>query len=58
MKLKKEFITHDSEEGQVMVAAGNAGFSGLVRSRRRPKNRLWRQWHLVMRHPGRFLSEM
>ncbi len=32
MKLKKEFITHDSEEGQVMVAAGNAGFSGLVRS--------------------------
>lgn len=32
MKLKKEFITHNSEEGQVMVAAGGAGFSGLVRS--------------------------
>lgn len=32
MKLREEFITHESEIGQVMVATGNVPFSGLVRS--------------------------
>ena len=32
MKLREEFITHESEAGQVMVATGDAAFSGLVRS--------------------------
>lgn len=32
MKLKKEFITHESEGAQIMVAAGDVEFSGLVRS--------------------------
>ena len=32
MKLKKEFITHEMGDSHVMVATGNANFSGLVRS--------------------------
>ena len=32
MKLKNGFITHEMGEQQVMVAAGDAQFSGLVRS--------------------------
>lgn len=32
MKLNHEFITHENEAGQVMVAAGSVPFSGLVRS--------------------------
>ncbi len=32
MKLKKEFITHESDGAQVMVAAGDVGFYGLARS--------------------------
>lgn len=32
MKLRKEFITHESDGAQVMVAAGDVGFYGLVRS--------------------------
>ena len=32
MKLKNGFITHEMGEQQVMVAAGDAKFSGLVRS--------------------------
>lgn len=32
MKLKKDFITHDSENEQIMVGGGKSGFSGLVRS--------------------------
>lgn len=34
MKLKKGFITHETDGEQIMVAAGNAKFSGLVRSNR------------------------
>lgn len=34
MKLKDGFITHETDGEQIMVAAGNAGFSGLVRSNR------------------------
>ncbi len=32
MKLKEGFITHESGGEQIMVAAGEAKFSGLVRS--------------------------
>ena len=32
MKLKKEFVTYQTGDKQVMVAVGGAGFSGLVRS--------------------------
>lgn len=32
MKLREGFITHESETGQIMVAAGKSHFSGLVRS--------------------------
>lgn len=32
MKLKGGFITHEMGDQQVMVAAGDAAFSGLVRS--------------------------
>ena len=32
MKLKNGFITHEMGDQQVMVAAGDTGFSGLVRS--------------------------
>lgn len=32
MKLKPGFVTHDMDGEQVMVATGNANFSGLVRS--------------------------
>lgn len=32
MKLKEGFITHNSDDEQIMVAAGNVKFSGLVRS--------------------------
>ena len=31
MKLKKEFITHDTGEESLLVPAGGAGFSGLVK---------------------------
>ncbi len=31
MKLKKEFITHNSEDESFLVPAGGAGFSGLVK---------------------------
>ena len=31
MKLKKEFITHDTGSESLLVPAGNAGFSGLVK---------------------------
>ena len=31
MKLKKEFITHNTKDESLLVPAGNAGFSGLVR---------------------------
>ena len=34
MKLKKEFITHDTEEESLLVPTGNAGFSGLVKGNR------------------------
>ena len=34
MKLKKEFITHDTEEESLLVPTGNAGFYGLVRGNR------------------------
>lgn len=32
MKLKNGFITHQMDGEQIMVAAGDANFSGLVRS--------------------------
>ena len=32
MKLKNGFITHEMGDQQVMVAAGDTGFGGLVRS--------------------------
>ena len=32
MKLKDEFVTHEMGDQQVMVAVGDAGFNGLVRS--------------------------
>ena len=32
MKLKDGFITHETNGEQIMVAAGNANFAGLVRS--------------------------
>ncbi|MDO4318222.1 MAG: PqqD family protein [Lachnospiraceae bacterium] len=32
MKLKEGFITHESAGEQIMVAAGSAGFAGIVRS--------------------------
>lgn len=31
MKLKKEFITHNTESESLLVPTGDAGFSGLVR---------------------------
>lgn len=31
MKLKKEFITHDTGRESLLVPAGGAGFSGLVK---------------------------
>lgn len=31
MKLKKDFIVHDTETESLLVPAGGAGFSGLVR---------------------------
>lgn len=31
MKLKKDFITHDTGEESLLVPAGGAGFSGLVK---------------------------
>ena len=34
MKLKKEFITHDTKEESLLVPTGNAGFSGLVKGNR------------------------
>lgn len=32
MKLKEGFITHETDGEQIMVAAGDVGFTGLVRS--------------------------
>lgn len=32
MKLKEGFITHETDGEQIMVAAGNVSFAGLVRS--------------------------
>lgn len=32
MKLKDNYITHETDGEQIMVAAGGSGFSGLVRS--------------------------
>lgn len=32
MKLKKEFILHETDDEQIMIAVGNAAFTGLVRS--------------------------
>lgn len=32
MKLKEGFLTYETEEEQIMVAAGNVRFAGLVRS--------------------------
>lgn len=32
MKLKNGFITHETDGEQIMVAAGNVRFAGLVRS--------------------------
>lgn len=32
MKLNSGFVTHEMGDEQIMVAAGGAGFSGLVRS--------------------------
>lgn len=32
MKLNKDFITHETDGEQVMVALGNSSFSGVVRS--------------------------
>lgn len=34
MKLREGFITHDTDGEQIMVAAGNTHFPGLVRSNR------------------------
>ena len=34
MKLKKEFITHDTGSESLLVPAGNAPFAGLVRGNR------------------------
>lgn len=34
MKLKEGFFTHDSQDTQIMVAAGEADFGGMVRSNR------------------------
>lgn len=34
MKLKKEFITHETNGEYIMVSAGNTKFNGLVRSNR------------------------
>ena len=34
MKLKKEFITHDTGTESLLVPAGNAPFAGLVRGNR------------------------
>ena len=34
MKLKKGFITHDTESESFLVATGDAGFAGLVRGNR------------------------
>ena len=31
MKLKKEFITHNTDSESLLVPAGGAGFAGLVR---------------------------
>ncbi|MBQ9142743.1 MAG: PqqD family protein [Lachnospiraceae bacterium] len=32
MRLREEFITHETNGEHIMVTAGNAGFNGLVRS--------------------------
>jgi hypothetical protein len=34
MKLKQGFITHETGDEQIMVAAGEVNFAGLVRSNR------------------------
>lgn len=34
MRLKEGFITHETEGEQILVAAGNVKFAGLVRSNR------------------------
>ena len=34
MKLKKEFIVHNTADESLLVPAGGAGFSGLVRGNR------------------------
>ena len=34
MKLKKSFITHNTDSESLLVPAGGAGFSGLVRGNR------------------------
>ncbi len=34
MKLKKEFITHDTGEESLLVPTGGAGWSGLVKGNR------------------------
>lgn len=34
MKLKDGFITHETDDEQIMVSTGNTKFSGLVRSNR------------------------
>lgn len=34
MKLKKDFITHESDGEQIMVAGSTSVFSGMVRSNR------------------------
>lgn len=34
MKLKREFITHNTDSESLLVPAGGAGFSGLVRGNR------------------------
>ncbi len=33
MKLKKQFITHNTDDGQLMISAGGS-FNGMVRSNR------------------------
>lgn len=32
MKLKPDFITHESDDEQIMVSTGDSGFFGMVRS--------------------------
>ena len=34
MKLKKDFISHDTDEESLLVPTGGAGFSGLVKGNR------------------------